>query len=228
MSNLRKDGQLRWAPSYLRNRGQMTRAQKRAMRESWPIYGIRFQHDEILDLDACFVSKGPLVIEIGFGMGDHLVSLAKANPDYRVLGLEVHRPGLAAAAAKAAQNECHNVRLIRGDARLILSDHLAGSIASAVLVQFPDPWPKEGDEHRRLIQPDILNLLDQTLVSGGECCITTDVVSYANHCREVFSESEKWIEIENPRFRHERAATLYERKAIEAGRDITELCYETV
>jgi len=76
MSNLKRNGELRWPPSYLRNCGQMTRGQEKALREWWPSYGITFQHDEQIDLDQYFDFDGPLVIEIGFGMGDHLIHLA--------------------------------------------------------------------------------------------------------------------------------------------------------
>lgn len=227
MSNLRKDGRLRWAPSYLRNRGQMTRAHKRAMREHWPTYGIRYQYDEVLDLQSHFETNGPLLIEIGFGMGDHLISLAADLPDHRILGIEVHRPGLAAAAAKAAKHSCDNVRLIRGDARLVLTDHLPKAIATAVFLQFPDPWPKAGDEHRRLIQPEMLEVLRESLLPGGECLLLTDVALYADHCRNTFGGAPGWEAVDHSNWHSHRIATLYEEKAIAEGRTITELIFRT-
>lgn len=227
MSNLKRDGRLRWSPSFLRNRGQMTRAQKRAMRESWPEFGIRFRFDETISLDSHFELEGPLLIEIGFGMGDHLVHLAQSLPDYRIVGIEVHRPGLAAATAKAASAGLKNIKLIRGDARLVLTDHLPASIAQAIIIQFPDPWPKPGDELRRLIQPGMLETMHQTLVQGGECLVTTDVDDYANHCRTVFSESTDWTPVERSHWQVHRIETLYEQKALAEGRTITEMIFRT-
>ncbi len=228
MSNLKHNGRLRWAPSFLRNRGQVTRGQKRAMRDHWDRFGIRFQHGEILDLDSHFDFEGPLIIEIGFGMGDHLIHLAKSLPDHRIFGIEVHRPGLAAATGKAAEAELKNLQLIRGDARLVLTDYLPESIATAIIIQFPDPWPKPGDEHRRLVQQDLLEIMHRTLTETGECLIATDVDVYADHCRAVFSQDDRWKLLEHSRLQLHRIETLYESKAIEAGRKITDMCYQTV
>ena len=205
----------------------MTRGQKRAMREAWPHYGIRFQHDEVLDLDKYFSFSGPLVIEIGFGMGHHLVHLAKQLPEHRILGIEVHRPGLAAPAGKLAVNDCGNVRLIRGDARLVFSDLLPVSIARSIIIQFPDPWPKHGDEHRRLVQPGMLSVLEKILEAGGQCLITTDVADYAEHCRTVFVESAAWEPAMTSDLQAFRVETQYEEKAIREGRKIHELYYRT-
>lgn len=227
MSNLRQNGQLRWAPSFLRNRGKVTRAQKRAMRDWWPEYGIRFEFDEVIDLDSYYDFDGPLLIEIGFGMGDHLTHLAESLPDHRILGIEVHRPGLAAATLKAHQSGLENVRLIRGDARLVLTDHLPQAIASAILIQFPDPWPKAGDEHRRLVQPEMVETMAKTLLPGGQCLITTDVDDYADHCRAVFAGARGWRESKHSDLQAYRMETLYESKAKSAGSFVTDLCYQT-
>ena len=145
----------------------MTRGQKRALREWWPAYGITFRHDEVIDLGQHFDSDGPLVIEIGFGMGDHLFNLATSLPGHRILGIEVHRPGLAAATQKIHDAELSNVRIMRGDARLILTDHLAGRIADAVIIQFPDPWPKTRHAKRRIFTPSMLDKLAFCLKPGG-------------------------------------------------------------
>lgn len=223
MSNLKRSGQLRWPPSYLRNRGQMTRGQKRALREWWPAYGITFRHDDVIDLGQHFESDGPLVIEIGFGMGDHLVNLATSLPGHRILGIEVYRPGLAAATQKIHDAELSNIRIMRGDARLILTDHLAGHIADAVIIQFPDPWPKESDAHRRIVQPGMINIVAERLKPRGELLIVTDVDTYAEHSKNVMKGLNGWMSLEHSSYQDHRVITAYERKAIDAGRSITEL-----
>lgn len=228
MSNLKRHGRLRWSPSYLRNRGQLTRAQKRALREWWPRVGIRFEHGKRIELDEHFAGDGPLVIEIGFGMGDHLVSLAGALPDHRILGIEVHRPGLAAATAKIRELGLENVRLVRGDARLVMTDHLPEGIASAVLVQFPDPWPKPGDAHRRLVQPGFVEVLERILEPRGEFVLVTDVADYAGHVRDVFAESGTWVPTGDSEWITRRVPTPYEKKGEGEGREAIELAYRFV
>lgn len=226
MSNLKRNGQLRWSPSYLRNRGQMTRGQKRALREWWPLYGISFRHDEVIKLDEHFNQNGPLVIEIGFGAGDHLVSLAEALPDHRILGIEVHRPSLAATTQKIHNAGITNTRLIRGDARLILTDHLADRIADAFIIQFPDPWPKAGDAHRRLIQPSMVEVLSERLLPDGELIVITDVAAYAAHTSEIMSSLKSWTPTSCSKFNEHRIKTNYEKKALASSRQISELSFQ--
>lgn len=225
MSNLRRNGVLRWAPSYLRNRGQMTRAQKRAYRELWDDYGIRFEHGKVIEPATHFELARPLLIEIGFGMGDHLVHLAKSLPETPVLGIEVHRPGIAAAIIKAREAGVKNLRVMRGDARLILEDHFQGEIATAFFIQCPDPWPKPGDEHRRLVQTEMVSLLRDRLESEGELLIATDVEAYADHCRDVMKRADGWESREASLFSEYRIPTNYERKGIEEGRAMHELYF---
>ncbi len=225
MSNLKRNGLRRWAPSYLRNQGKVTRAQKRALRDWWGEFGLRFEHDQILELNACFSFSGPLVLEIGFGKGDHLISLAKSRPDHRVVGIEVHRPGLAHATALAKENDCQNVRLIRGDGRLVLTDHLTPEIATAVIIQFPDPWPKEGDRHRRLVQPEMMDTIRRVLRPGGEFLFVTDVEDYARHTENILSSLTGWELSPDSLWWSHRVPTLYETKGIEAGRQIFEQAY---
>ncbi len=231
MSNLRQNGQLRWAPSYLRNQGQLTRGQKRAFREHWDRYGLVFQHGESLPIAATFpdFSQRQLVVEIGFGMGDHLVDMATRHPDACFLGIEVHRPGLAAACGKLADKGLENVRLIRGDARLILSDYFGQVKAHAVLIQFPDPWPKLGDEHRRLVQPGLIDVFEERLHAGGHWVLATDVIDYADHSRRIMGERrESWQELSTSPWTEGRSVTPYEGKGLAAKREITDLawCYQ--
>jgi tRNA (guanine-N7-)-methyltransferase len=225
MSNLKRDGIRRWAPSYLRNQGKVTRAQKRALRDWWGEFGIRFEHDQVLDLDSFYPFSGPLVIEIGFGKGDHLIGLAQALPDHRILGIEVHRPGLAHATALAKKFDCQNVRLIRGDGRLVLTDHLPPGMAAAVMIQFPDPWPKEGDQHRRIVQPEMMDTIRSILRRDGEFLFVTDVGDYAQHTEAVLGDRPGWERVHDSSWLSHRVSTLYENKALEAGRQIFELAY---
>ncbi len=224
MSNLKRNGQLRWPPSYLRRQGQMTRAQKIAWRELWPTWGLEFRHGEVIDLPSNFgrPTSGPCHLEVGFGLGDHLVRQAVANPETAFLGIEVHKPGIAAALAKIRDRELTNVRVMRGDARLILTDHLAGPCFHHIDVLFPDPWPNDGDAHRRLIQPGLLEVIESRLHPGGTLHLATDVDVYAEHARVVFAHQLGWESIEQDYPPH---TTKYAQKGIAEGRSITDLTY---
>ena len=95
MSNLKRNGTRRWAPSYLRNRGHLSKAQKRALRERWPDYGIELRHGQILSLSELFPDADSIHLELGFGHGEVLLNRAEANPQQGFLGIEAHRPAIA-------------------------------------------------------------------------------------------------------------------------------------
>ncbi len=126
-------------------------------------------------------------------MGENLVHLAERHPGAWILGIEVHKPGLGAALARLRDRRLTNVRVMRGDARLILSDHLAGDVRfRRVGVLFPDPWPEEGDAHRRLIQPDFFELIEPRMEAGGIFHFATDVATYRRHADAVIASRAGW------------------------------------
>ena len=172
--------------------------------------------------------KGPkdLVTEADLASQEAIQRIVEnAFPEHRFLGIEVHRPGLAHATALAKEHDCRNVRLLRGDARLILTDHLERGIASAVIIQFPDPWPKPGDHHRRLLQPGMVETIHRILQHGGELLFVTDVEDYAAHTEEVMNAANGWEKLEDSAWLSYRIETMYESKAKEAGRSIHQAAY---
>lgn len=197
----------------------MTRAQRRAYRELFPLYGLTYKHGEFLDLGA-----EPLALEIGFGMGENLLANASAHPEIPYLGIEAHKPGIANALARLHEQELKNVRLMRGDARLVLADHVNGRALRSVHVLFPDPWPKDSDTHRRLIQPSFLDLLAERLVPGGTLQIATDSAPYAAYLENLMPAQVDWEEISPvPR----PLVSRYEQKALDASSAIHEFAFRT-
>ncbi|NBV54353.1 MAG: hypothetical protein EBR79_01410, partial [Proteobacteria bacterium] len=49
------------------------------------------------------------------------------------------------------------------------------------LMLFPDPWPKSKHHKRRLLQPELLQLIAQALRPQGEFWLVTDWPDYAFH-----------------------------------------------
>ncbi|MEO0415212.1 MAG: tRNA (guanosine(46)-N7)-methyltransferase TrmB [Verrucomicrobiota bacterium] len=224
MSNLRKDGELRWVPSYLRRRGKVTKSQKRALRDYWPQFGLTMEHGESLPFESSFKESQPYALEIGFGTGEHLVEQAGKHPELNFLGVEVHKPGIGAALNLIVDAEISNVRVMRGDARLVLEDFLPEVKFQRIWVLFPDPWPGDSNAHRRLVQPDLVELMGRRAAAGCLLTISTDVAEYANHVDQVMSEASKWQRVDMPDG-PDRCRTRYEQRGMDEGRSIHDRFY---
>ncbi len=79
--------------SFVRREGRLTRGQQRALDEEWARFGID-PAVTALDPQHCFGRSAPLVLDIGFGDGEALATMAQAAPEVDFLGVEVHRPGV--------------------------------------------------------------------------------------------------------------------------------------
>lgn len=219
----------RWKRSFIKRQGHVTTAQKRAIRRHWPDLGLTFRYGERLDLEQAFGRSAPTTIEVGFGMGEALVAMAASNPERDYLGIEVHRPGLGAALMKIAELGLTNVRLVRGDALLVLSDVLIGPICDALCVFFPDPWPRPKDIGRRLVNPPLMEVLAERMRPGGELHLATDIEGYAQHMMAVVSDRPEWANPHGPGCFAPRPPwrphTKYELKATAEGRDTWDLSF---
>lgn len=161
----------------------MTDAQRRALDELWPRYGIERAGPH--DLDAAFGRHAPCVVEIGFGMGGTLFEMARAQPQFNYLGIEVYRPGIGHLLRRLETEGITNVRVIAGDAMEVMRDTIADASLAAIHVFFPDPWPKKRHHKRRIVQPQSVALFVRKLVPGGVLHLATDWEDYALHMMSV-------------------------------------------
>ena len=168
--------------------GRITAAQRRALEELLPRYGIPYTPGP-LDLDRAFGRSAPRVLEIGFGNGDTLVELAAAAPDRDFIGVEVHPPGVGHCLLEIESRGLRNVRVIAHDAVEVLSQQLAPESFDEVLLYFPDPWPKKRHHKRRIVQPGFAALVADRLKPGGAFKLATDWEPYAAWMLEVLGAS---------------------------------------
>lgn len=168
-------------------RGRMTASQKEAFASLWPKYGLNLIAHEKIDLNEVFGREAERVCEIGFGMGQSLLQMALANPHIDYVGIEVHTPGMGALLMAIAAAEINNIRILQGDAALLLPAHFAPHTWDGFQVFFPDPWPKRRHHKRRLLQLPFLTLLLQQLKLNGFLHIATDWEDYAKEILTVLS-----------------------------------------
>jgi tRNA (guanine-N7-)-methyltransferase len=167
---------------------RITPSQQAARDNLWAKYGVAFSESQV-DLDSLFTKKQPIVMEIGYGMGEATWQIAKANPGVNYLGVEVHMPGAGKLMAKLAEHEVSNVRLIERDVFETFHYMVKDSSLDGVHLFFPDPWPKKRHFKRRIIHERFLNEVAAKLKPGGYLHIATDWVPYAEWISAAFSKS---------------------------------------
>ncbi len=171
-----------------------------------------------------FGREAPMVVEIGSGVGEATAALAATRPDIDVLALEVWRPGVADTLWKLHDAGASNVRLCAVDAAWTLEQRIAPQSLVGLWTFFPDPWPKTRHHKRRLVGRGFAALAASRLAPGATWRLATDWPDYAEQMQAVLDAEpglrggrvERW---------DERPVTRFERKGLEAGREIVDLAY---
>jgi tRNA (guanine-N7-)-methyltransferase len=175
--------------SFVLRTGRMTPGQERALDEHWPSKGLLREHG-MLDYSQVFGRTAPVILEIGFGMGASLVTMARAAPEKDFIGIEVHRPGVGKLLSTMAEQGVDNIRAYCDDAVEVLQQCIPEGSLAGVQIFFPDPWHKKKHNKRRLIQPEFVQKLRKKLQRGGVLHLATDWQDYAEHMLAVMSRAE--------------------------------------
>ena len=146
-----------------------------------------FRRDGDEEATRAFVAHRALHIEIGFGRPHYLLDLAAAHPDAHVLGFEIKRRWVAAAADRSERLGLANVRVIEGDARPHLERLVPPGSAAGVHVLFPDPWWKKKHHKKRVFNSEFTALMARTVAPDGALYVKTDVEAYADLIVEELS-----------------------------------------
>jgi tRNA (guanine-N7-)-methyltransferase len=165
--------------SYVLRGGRLGSGQQRALRELAPRFVLPFTGQR-LDRVAAFGRDAPLLLEIGFGMGESTAAIAAASPGLDFLGIEVHPPGVGALLQRIDSLGLRNVRIVQHDAVAVLTHLIAPCSLAGAMVFFPDPWPKKRHHKRRLLQPAFVHELALRLHHDGSLHAATDWEDYAS------------------------------------------------
>lgn len=214
--------------SYVIRAGRQTASQTEAIEKYWSRYVIA-DTSSPLDPVALFGRHAPLVVEIGFGMGDSLAEMAAANPDRDFMGIEVHRPGVGKLLNYIETLGLKNLRIYCHDAVEILCDCIADGSIDTVQIFFPDPWHKKKHHKRRLVQPAFIAALIRKLKPGGRIHLATDWQNYAEHMMEVMSQAENLTNLAgtgNYSTDTGRPETKFERRGNRLGHGVWDLMFE--
>ena len=191
-------------------------------------YMVFFEEGKKMDLHALFGNDNPVVIEIGFGMGDSTLKIAAIKPDVNYLCLEVYIPGVVKLLKGVGDLGLENVRIMRFNAVDVLEKSIEPGTVDGFHIFFPDPWPKKKHHKRRLIQPPFVSLLSSRLRKGGYIYCVTDWEEYAEQMLEVLSGEET---LSNPYEGYAppvawRPTTKFEKKGLDKDYVINEVWFE--
>ncbi len=148
--------------------------------------------DELLP---CLTPKTGDILEIGFGAGEHIRTLATTNPDKIIIGAEPFMNGVASLLSaitdektNQVMDEYKNIRIWADDVRDFLRE--TDSKFSQIWVLHPDPWPKSRHEKRRLLSAAFLTTLSKYLSDDGEIIIGTDHWGYFDWILEQIANTD--------------------------------------
>ncbi len=142
---------------------------------------------QLWDLTKEFGRDAGIIVEIGFGMGASLLTMAKQRPDVNFVGIEVHLAGIGSMVASLHDDQVNNVRIAPYDAVEVFKTCIPDNALEGIQIFFPDPWPKKRHQKRRLIQTEFINMLVKKIKVGGYIHCATDWEDYALHMHEVLS-----------------------------------------
>ena len=178
--------------SYVKRAGRTTTGQAKAFEVWGPQYLLQYA-PEPLNMAKAFALNGqeaapaPVILEIGFGMGEATAHIAKVRPNDHFLCCEVHEPGVGALLKRIGEQDIHNIRILQHDAVEVIDHMLPLASIDGVHIFFPDPWHKSRHNKRRLIQTPLIAKLAARLKQGAYIHCATDWEPYAVQILEVLS-----------------------------------------
>ncbi len=206
----------------------MTASQQKAFDNLWPTRGLTAENG-LIDPVSLFGREAPLVLEIGFGMGQSLAEMAEQAPDMNFIGVEVHKPGIGALMREIEIRSLQNLRVYWEDANRVIDDCLPEGCLDRVQLFFPDPWHKKRHNKRRIVQPEFVQRIRNKLKVGGIFHMATDWQPYAEHMMEVMEAAEGYRnhvgpEEYSPRPDY-RPVTKFEKRGERLGHGVWDLLY---
>jgi len=142
--------------SFVLRQGRITKAQEQAFKDNWPKYGLEYT-GQMLNLNEYFDnSNEQTIVEIGFGNGKSLATMAFENPTVNYVGIEVHGPGVGALLMEIERLQLNNLKCLHHDAIEVLTNMLPDDSINGLQLFFPDPWPKKKHHKRRIVKQKLL------------------------------------------------------------------------
>ena len=164
--------------------------------------------------------KKALVLEIGIGMGEHLIHLSKKNKTKIIIGVDPFKNGMANVSDLCFKERIKNIFLYPFVVENFF-DKFKKLRFESIYILFPDPWPKKRHSKRRIINDHFLKKITKFLKKKGKVIFSTDNIDYFNNVKTLIlgKENIRLSKVkENFTFK-----TKYFKKAIKKGNTIKTL-----
>jgi len=129
----------------------------------------------------------PFHVDIGCGAGRFVLHLAQRHPDWNVVGLEIRKPLVDRANVWRQEQGLNNAYFVFTNATIHLSTLFAPQSIQRLTIQFPDPWFKKRHHKRRVIQPQVVEILATCLCPGAFIFVQSDVAEVALQIADLFA-----------------------------------------
>ena len=211
--------------SFVKRSGRLTQSQKIFLNNKNNNINFFFPN-EIVNLEKLFKNKKNCILDIGFGDGKLLTSLAKKFPELNFIGLEVYESGIGNILKQISSDNLTNIKICCSDAITFLNNYTENNSFYGITLFFPDPWPKKKHYKRRIINKNFVNLISRKISTNGFIKVVTDWSNYSDNIEEVFSANDKFERVGDIYIFKNRCLTKFEKKGISLGHRITEFTYK--
>jgi tRNA (guanine-N7-)-methyltransferase len=157
-------------------------------------------------------------------MGEATAQIAQASEEVGYVAVEMHQPGLAALILLILEKQLSNIKLIREDATYLLANFIADNSIDGIHLLFPDPWPKNRQHKKRMVQSEFVELVARKLKPNGFIHIATDWQPYANWIKSRFDASSSFTGgiVARPSW---RVLSKFEGQGLKKGHSVTDFRY---
>ncbi len=120
-----------------------------------------------------FANNQPLVVELACGRGEFTLGLGRQYTNQNFIGVDIKGSRIWKGSSSATAEGIQTVAFLRTQIQQ-LQDFFAPGEISELWITFPDPFPRDGDEKRRLTSPKFLEMYKQLVKAGGLIHFKTD------------------------------------------------------
>ena len=198
------------------------RSKSRALSKSKKFFYINHKNDFLVNFEQIKLVKDKnFILEIGFGLGENLLFQATKYPENYFIGIDPFINGVANVVQKAKELNLNNISILDKPVQKVL-DNFSDNFFSKVFVLFPDPWMKNKQKKRRLLNYLFLEKILKKMRTKSTLIFATDDQDYFNFVIKEVSLLRKKIDTFKYSLgnKHPIADTKYSNKANKLKKDI--------